>query len=84
MKNTKTVPTSIKIFFTQPLKWICIFAAFWLFCALVFVVALWIADDFNPDFLKIDGCLDNGGRWLDETRECEYADQYPEIEPYKH
>ncbi len=23
-------------------------------------------------YLQVDRCLDNGGRWLSDTRECEY------------
>jgi hypothetical protein len=44
--------------------------------ALVLAVALYVGfllvvHDFNPDFLEIDACLDDGGRWNDERRLCE-------------
>jgi hypothetical protein len=46
--------------------------------ALVLVLALYmallfIAHDFNPDFLGIDACLDHGGRWNDDRRVCDSA-----------
>jgi hypothetical protein len=34
-------------------------------------MALFVAHDFNPDFLSIDGCLDAGGQWNYERRACE-------------
>lgn len=44
--------------------------------ALVLLVALYlgflfVAHDFSPDFLHIDACLDNGGRWDYDRRVCD-------------
>ena len=42
--------------------------------ALIYIpicIALWIAHDFHPDFMKIDSCLDSGGHWNYESQECE-------------
>jgi hypothetical protein len=39
---------------------------------LVYLLALFVAHDFNPDFLAIDSCLDSGGRWNYTTRTCEH------------
>lgn len=36
-----------------------------------YLAALFIVHDCNPDFLSIDSCLDSGGRWNYETRNCE-------------
>lgn len=36
-----------------------------------YLFALWVAYDFNPDFLKSDSCLDLGGRWNYEENRCE-------------
>lgn len=46
--------------------WIVLVAALWGLLLLPFAVyvgALFIAHDCNPDFLKIDACMDAGGRW---------------------
>jgi hypothetical protein len=45
-------------------------------CSLPLIVSmlvLWKMHEFNPDFLKIDACMDAGGRWNDETKCCEGA-----------
>lgn len=34
------------------------------------VALLWRAHDYDRDFLKIDACLDRGGRWSDATKTC--------------
>lgn len=34
-------------------------------------LALWPSTGFNPDYAKIDTCLDLGGRWNYEIRACE-------------
>jgi hypothetical protein len=39
--------------------------------AVLYFTFLWVAHDFNPKFLKIDRCLDNGGRWNYEKGVCE-------------
>lgn len=31
---------------------------------------LFYSHDFNPNFLKIDKCLDSGGSWDYENNEC--------------
>ena len=43
--------------------------------ALAFVVVavlaiLWRVHEFDPDFLRIDACLDRGGSWDYEARTC--------------
>jgi hypothetical protein len=38
--------------------------------AAIYVIALFVLNDFNIDFLKIDSCLDAGGRWNYEARYC--------------
>ncbi len=48
----------------------CILAAF-------YIGALYMAHDFNPDFMKIDSCLDSGGRWNYETRSCDHEEGEP-------
>ena len=35
---------------------------------------LFVVHDFNPDFMKIDSCLDRGGSWNYQTRQCEFED----------
>ena len=32
---------------------------------------LFVIHDFSGDFLKIDSCLDDGGRWNYDDRNCE-------------
>jgi hypothetical protein len=39
--------------------------------SLAYLMVLFIANDFNRDFLGIDRCLDRGGRWNYERRSCE-------------
>ena len=41
------------------------------FCAVLYFALLFVAHDFDPDFLSIDRCLDSGGRWNSEGRVCE-------------
>ena len=36
-----------------------------------YIGALFLAHGCDPDFLKIDSCLDGGGRWDYERRLCE-------------
>lgn len=36
----------------------------------IYCGALFCAHDFDPDFLKIDTCLDRGGVWDYENRRC--------------
>jgi hypothetical protein len=38
---------------------------------LLYVAMLFISHGFNPDFLAIDACLDDGKRWNYEDRQCE-------------
>jgi hypothetical protein len=33
-------------------------------------IILWVILDFDPYFLSIDSCLDFGGVWNDETKQC--------------
>lgn len=35
-----------------------------------YIAVLWVASDFNPDFLSIDSCLDSGGSWDQANRTC--------------
>lgn len=37
---------------------------------IIFSIGLFIASDYNIDFLSIDTCLDHGGRWNYEDRVC--------------
>ena len=48
-----------------------------LFAGLALIVLIWLAVLFimergNPDFLKIDHCVDSGGKWNYSTRTCEH------------
>ncbi len=36
----------------------------------LYLTALFVSYDCDPDFLKIDSCLDAGGRWDYEERVC--------------
>ena len=38
---------------------------------LLYVAMVFISHGFNPDFLAIDACLDDGQRWNYEDRLCE-------------
>jgi hypothetical protein len=38
----------------------------------VYLAALFIMQEGNPDFLNIDSCLDSGGKWNYRTRVCEH------------
>lgn len=38
---------------------------------------LFIAHQGNPHFLKIDRCLDSGGKWNYQENNCEYIDGMP-------
>ncbi len=55
-------------------KIIIIIIIFPFFLFLSYEVFLFYAHDFNLDYMKIDRCLDRGGRWNYETNECEYFD----------
>lgn len=52
-------------------------ATIFLLFAAPFIVAslylgfLWVSHDFDPAFLKIDSCLDDGGRWNYAKGVCE-------------
>lgn len=35
-----------------------------------FMLFAWVYD-WNPDYSSIDRCLDRGGRWVYESRQCE-------------
>jgi hypothetical protein len=39
----------------------------------LYVGFLFVVHDFNRDFLAIDRCLDDGGRWNDDMRRCDSA-----------
>jgi hypothetical protein len=39
--------------------------------AVLYFAVLFIAHDFDPDFLAIDSCLDAGRTWNQKTRQCE-------------
>lgn len=48
--------------------------------------SLWAVHGFNPDFLLINKCIESGGRWNYERRECERGPEIfqpvqPEMEP---
>jgi hypothetical protein len=54
-------------------KWVALIVVASPFCFILFYfVALWVAHDFNPRFLKIDSCLDSGGKWNYEQNVCEH------------
>jgi hypothetical protein len=36
----------------------------------IYAAVLFIAHDYNGDFLKIDDCLDSGGAWDYGARNC--------------
>jgi hypothetical protein len=38
---------------------------------LLYYAFLFLAHDGNLDFLRIDSCLDRGGRWNYQSRTCE-------------
>ena len=45
--------------------------------AILYVGGLFIAHEGNPDFLKIDACLDAGGAWDYTNRTCIFSVQPP-------
>jgi hypothetical protein len=40
---------------------------------LLYVAGLFIAHKGNPDFLKVDACLDSGGAWDYTNRSCIFS-----------
>lgn len=52
-------------------KKLTIFGAVLLLISLLYLGTLFVAHDFNPDFLAIDSCLDSGGRWNHAMKTCE-------------
>jgi hypothetical protein len=50
------------------LKWIGLIVVV---AVLTYFVILFIAHGGSRDFLRIDSCLDAGGRWNYESRTCE-------------
>lgn len=48
---------------------------------LVFIAILGIFI-WEPNIIPVTGCLDNGGRWDYELRECEYAPEGALLYPY--
>lgn len=56
-------------------KLICIVIGFLSPLILMFFIMdfmLWQAHDYDPNYSKIDRCLDHGGRWDYESVLCEY------------
>jgi len=54
------------------LKWLAVIVG--VFALVVTVLCLgflFVLNDYDPDFLSIDNCLDGGGRWNYESRTCE-------------
>ena len=43
-----------------------------LICNFLYMCFLFVGHEFNPDFFKIDSCLDNGGKWNYDNKICEY------------
>lgn len=41
-------------------------------------ITMWARTGFNPDYSRIDRCLDLGGRWNYELRDCEGSESYKE------
>jgi hypothetical protein len=39
-------------------------------------LVMWIILDYDPYFVYIDACLDLGGVWNDETKDCEKSELY--------
>ena len=67
MKNTNFTQRLIKYF----LFIVASIAAIPVILVIAYTVALWVSTDFSLDFMSIDSCFDNGGRWNYESRECE-------------
>ena len=44
---------------------------------LLYYGALFAIHGFDPDFLDIDSCLDDGGMWNYQIRACEHCRQCP-------
>lgn len=44
---------------------------------LFYIVLLWVGHDFSPHFMKIDSCLDRGGKWDYQENRCEYTEGMP-------
>ncbi len=40
----------------------------------IYIGFLFLVHDCNPDFLKIDSCLDAGGKWDYENRVCIFSE----------
>lgn len=60
----------------MPLKAILILALTAALLAGGYYFTLWAIHGFNPDFLLINKCIESGGRWNYERRECE---RVPEV-----
>ncbi len=43
--------------------------------AVIYFGFLFVAHSGNPYFLKIDSCLDNGGKWNYQENICEYMER---------
>jgi hypothetical protein len=55
----------------MPLKATLILAITTAVLAAGYFFTLWAIHGFNPDFLRINKCIESGGRWNYERRECE-------------
>jgi hypothetical protein len=69
----------------MPIKAIFILAITAALLAGGYFFSLWAIHGFDPDFLLINKCIESGGRWNDERRECErlpavYQPVNPEIQ----
>ena len=49
---------------------IVITLSLFVFTVLLYQIFLFISYRYNPEFLKIDSCLDNGGKWDYNNNYC--------------
>lgn len=55
----------------MPLKAVFILAATAVVLTTAYFFSIWAIYGFDPDFLKINQCIESGGRWNADSRECE-------------
>jgi hypothetical protein len=67
MKNTKKTLG----FFFKIWMYFCTTIVTGIFLLLVFYnIAIWVTLDFDPYFMQIDSCMDEGGVWEDDLDVC--------------
>ncbi len=60
----------LKIIVPKAKRVLLFFSILLVIFVLPYLAVLWTASDFNPNFLSIDSCLDSGGAWDEQNRQC--------------